>query len=130
MNCLVKLPKSFVELYGMVNRAKGSSDDAEDDAGFETAICLLTGAVMKSGTVLLRRTRKVRVVLLCFRCKILPLTLVISVSSSTGGSSSWSVYSPCKKSWIRHWHFLSCSKVYSSVDAQQQISLLSKLVCR
>eukprot|EP00804_Cyclotella_cryptica_P008773 CCRYP_015624-RA/>CCRYP_015624-RA protein AED:0.01 eAED:0.01 QI:221/1/1/1/0.6/0.66/6/2355/3495 len=59
MNCLVKLPKSFVELYGIVNRVKGCegrSDDAEDDSGFETAICLLTGTVMRSGTI--RRMKK------------------------------------------------------------------------
>jgi len=54
LSCLVKLPKSFVELYSIVNRVKGRdnrTDDAEDDSGFETAICLLTGAVMRSGTV-------------------------------------------------------------------------------
>lgn len=59
MNCLVKLPKSFVELYGIVNRVKGRegrADDAEDDSGFETAICLLTGSVMRSGTI--RRLKK------------------------------------------------------------------------
>lgn len=60
MNCLIKLPKSFVELYGIVNDVKcreGRSDDNEDDNGFETAICLLTGAVMRSG--LLRKAKKV-----------------------------------------------------------------------
>ena len=60
LSCLVKLPKSFVELYSMVNRVKGRdsrSDDADDDSGFETAICLLTGAVMRSGTV--RRAKTV-----------------------------------------------------------------------
>lgn len=54
MNCLVKLPRSFVELYGIVNRIKGRddrSDDVEDDGGSETAICLITGAVMKAGSV-------------------------------------------------------------------------------
>ena len=54
LSCLVKLPKSFVELYSMVNRVKGRdnrSDDTDDDGGFETAICLLTGAVMRSGTI-------------------------------------------------------------------------------
>ena len=62
LSCLVKLPKSFVELYSMVNRVKGRdsrTDDAEDDSGFETAICLLTGAVMRSGTV--RRMKQVSV---------------------------------------------------------------------
>lgn len=50
-SCLVKLPKSFVELYSIVNKVKGrecSSDDADD--GYETAVCLLTGAVMRSGS--------------------------------------------------------------------------------
>ncbi len=54
MNCLVKLPRSFVELYGIVNRIKGRdgrSDDVDDDGGCETAICLVTGAVMKSGSI-------------------------------------------------------------------------------
>jgi hypothetical protein len=51
-NCLVKLPLSFVELYSIVNKVKGrdsNSDDADDDNGYETAVCLLTGAVMRSG---------------------------------------------------------------------------------
>lgn len=53
---LVKLPKSFVELYNMVNIVKGSGeessglDDNDDLANSETAICLLTGAVMRSGS--------------------------------------------------------------------------------
>jgi len=61
LSCLVKLPKSFVELYSIVNRVKGRdsrADDADDDSGFETAICLLTGAVMRSGTI--RRTKQNR----------------------------------------------------------------------
>ena len=52
---LVRLPKSFVELYNIVNRVKGREDsagmDENDDVGnSETAICLLTGAVMRSGS--------------------------------------------------------------------------------
>lgn len=50
-HCLAKLPKSFVELYSIVNEVKGresNSDDADDDNGYETAVCLLTGAVMRS----------------------------------------------------------------------------------
>jgi hypothetical protein len=53
---LVRLPKSFVELYNMVNIVKGSGeecpnlDENEDLANSETAICLLTGAVMRSGS--------------------------------------------------------------------------------
>jgi len=52
MNCLIKLPKSFVELYSIVNRVKGreGGSDDNDDSGYETAICLLTGSVIKSGT--------------------------------------------------------------------------------
>lgn len=44
----------------MVNRVKGRdnrSDDADDDGGCETAICLLTGSVMRSGTA--RRSKPV-----------------------------------------------------------------------
>lgn len=44
----------------MVNRVKGRdsrSDDNDDDGGVENAICLLTGAVMRSGTI--RRMREV-----------------------------------------------------------------------
>lgn len=58
LSCLVKLPKSFVELYSIINRVKGHrSDDADDDGGCETAICLLTGSVMRSGTA--RRSKPV-----------------------------------------------------------------------
>lgn len=53
-NCLVRLPKSFVELYGLVNKVKGrdssSVDDSDDGGSAETAICLLTGTVMRSGS--------------------------------------------------------------------------------
>lgn len=53
--CLIRLPKSFVELYGLVNRVRGrdetsATDDADDVSSSETAICLLTGAVMRSGS--------------------------------------------------------------------------------
>jgi hypothetical protein len=53
--CLVRLPKSFVELYNMVSRVKGRDessglDEGEDLGNSETAICLLTGAVMRSGS--------------------------------------------------------------------------------
>jgi len=51
---LIRLPKSFVELYGIVNKVKGrdeaSLEDSEDVGNAETAICLLTGAVMRSGS--------------------------------------------------------------------------------
>jgi Proteolysis_6 C-terminal len=52
---LIRLPKSFVELYGIVNKVKGRDestalDDTDDVGNTETAICLLTGAVMRSGS--------------------------------------------------------------------------------
>ena len=52
---LVRLPKSFVELYNLVNKVKGRDglfgmDETEDVGNTETAICLLTGAVMRSGS--------------------------------------------------------------------------------
>jgi hypothetical protein len=52
---LIRLPKSFVELYGIVNKVKGRDegsalDDTDDVGNSETAICLLTGAVMRSGS--------------------------------------------------------------------------------
>ncbi|KAL3923025.1 MAG: hypothetical protein SGILL_001888, partial [Bacillariaceae sp.] len=56
---LIRLPKSFVELYGIVNKVKGRDesstlDEAEDVGSTETAICLLTGAC----TVLLMHNNK------------------------------------------------------------------------
>uniref|UniRef100_A0A7S4J7V0 E3 ubiquitin-protein ligase n=1 Tax=Odontella aurita TaxID=265563 RepID=A0A7S4J7V0_9STRA len=60
---LIRLPRSFVELYGLVNKVKGrgaggggdgvpnAGADGDDDAGSsETAICLLTGTIMSSGS--------------------------------------------------------------------------------
>ena len=51
---LIRLPKSFVELYGIVNKVKGRDDatleDSEEVGNSEMAICLLTGAVMRSGS--------------------------------------------------------------------------------
>mmetsp|Transcript_11499 Transcript_11499/g.25659 ORF Transcript_11499/g.25659 Transcript_11499/m.25659 type:complete len:3095 (-) Transcript_11499:90-9374(-) len=52
---LTKLPKSFVELYNIVSNVKGreengGSDEQEDVGNTETAICLLTGTVMRSGS--------------------------------------------------------------------------------
>lgn len=50
---LMRLPKTFVELYNIVNKVKGRDEMPgieDDDVGTaETAICLLTGAVMRSG---------------------------------------------------------------------------------
>jgi len=52
---LIRLPHSFVELYGLVNRVKGrdnanAMDETDDSTTAETAICLLTGAIMRSGS--------------------------------------------------------------------------------
>ena len=52
---LIRLPKSFVELYNIVNKVKGRDDpsgldESEDHGASETAICLLTGTVMRSGS--------------------------------------------------------------------------------
>jgi hypothetical protein len=54
---LIRLPKSFVELYNLVNKLNGRENDQSalgdetDDLGTtETSICLLTGAVMRSGS--------------------------------------------------------------------------------
>lgn len=51
---LICLPKSFVELYNIVNKVKGREEmigeDNEDTSGAETAICLLTGSVLRSGS--------------------------------------------------------------------------------
>jgi hypothetical protein len=48
---LATMPKSFVELYGLVNKVKSDATDENDEsATSETAICLLTGAIMKSGS--------------------------------------------------------------------------------
>lgn len=63
---LVRLPHSFVELYGLVNRAKGrdnanTMDEPDDTASTaETAICLLTGAIMKSGSARRAMSRSAR----------------------------------------------------------------------
>lgn len=52
---LIRLPQSFVELYGIVNKVRGrdeaaNSDELDESSNAETAICLLTGAVMRSGS--------------------------------------------------------------------------------
>jgi len=64
-NCLIRLPKSFVELYGLVNRVRGRDepstvDDTDEGGSAETAICLLTGAVMRSGSARRTYTRTTR----------------------------------------------------------------------
>jgi len=53
---LVRLPRSFVELYSIVNKVKGRDvnyggvEEMDDGSSTETAICLLTGAIMRSGS--------------------------------------------------------------------------------
>lgn len=52
---LIRLPTSFVELYSLVNKVRGRDDashmdDSDDLGSSETAICLLTGSVMRSGS--------------------------------------------------------------------------------
>jgi Proteolysis_6 C-terminal len=52
---LARLPKSFVELYSIVNKVKGrddatTMDDTDDTGSAETAICLVSGAVLRSGS--------------------------------------------------------------------------------
>merc|ERR1712157_679589 len=56
---LARLPQSFVELYSLVNKVKGRDnsgsacglmEDNDDGSSTETAICLITGAIMKSGS--------------------------------------------------------------------------------
>jgi len=52
---LIRLPRSFVELYGIVNQVKtngksNSLDDGDDNGGGEAAICLVTGTIMRSGS--------------------------------------------------------------------------------
>lgn len=74
---LIRLPKSFVELYGLVNKVKGRDyttgfDDSDDAGNTETAICLLTGEVMRAGS--LRRNRAVRLEVV--------LAIIIFVSST------------------------------------------------
>ena len=53
----IRLPHSFIELYSLVNRVKGretsgsaAMDDADDGSSAETAICLLTGAIISAGS--------------------------------------------------------------------------------
>jgi hypothetical protein len=65
--CLIRLPKSFVELYNLVNKIKGRENehttmgDEFDDIGTtETSICLLTGTVMRSGSARRMYSRAIR----------------------------------------------------------------------
>eukprot|EP00568_Trieres_chinensis_P000007 CAMPEP_0183300090 /NCGR_PEP_ID=MMETSP0160_2-20130417/6622_1 /TAXON_ID=2839 ORGANISM="Odontella Sinensis, Strain Grunow 1884" /NCGR_SAMPLE_ID=MMETSP0160_2 /ASSEMBLY_ACC=CAM_ASM_000250 /LENGTH=821 /DNA_ID=CAMNT_0025462449 /DNA_START=1 /DNA_END=2466 /DNA_ORIENTATION=+ len=62
---LIRLPHSFVELYGLVNKVKGRDsqgtvDEQDDATSTETAICLLTGAIMSSGSSRRHYTRSTK----------------------------------------------------------------------
>ena len=62
---LIRLPKSFVELYNIVSKVKGreesgGTDEHEDVGNTETAICLLTGTVMRSGSPRRSYSRSIR----------------------------------------------------------------------
>jgi len=62
---LTRLPKSFVELYNIVSKVKGreengGTDEQEDVGNTETAICLLTGTVMRSGSPRRSYNRSIR----------------------------------------------------------------------
>jgi len=51
---LIQLPKSYVELYSLINKVKAaiksSTMDDSDEFGIgETAICLITGTILKAG---------------------------------------------------------------------------------
>ena len=60
---LIRLPHSFVELYSIVNKVKRrdliNADEYDDSSASEIAICLLTGAVMRSGSARRNHTRAV-----------------------------------------------------------------------
>lgn len=52
---LIRLPRSFVELYSLINKVKGSgrfnsAEDQDDISSGETAVCLVTGAIIRAGT--------------------------------------------------------------------------------
>ena len=51
---LIRLPHSFVELYGIVNRVKLAGrknlDEQDEQTSSEMAICLITGAIIRAGS--------------------------------------------------------------------------------
>jgi len=48
---LITLPYSFVELYNLVNKVRGySNEESDENSNGEVVICLLTGSVLRSGT--------------------------------------------------------------------------------
>lgn len=52
---LIRLPRSFVELYSLVNKLRAiggndAMDDHDESSPGETAICLVTGATIRSGS--------------------------------------------------------------------------------
>lgn len=120
-SCLIKLPTSFVELYNIVNRVKGRdsrTDDTDDDGGSETAICLLTGTVMRSGTI--RRLKEVSSILTRWNTGLLRtfFSLRCFVICSTE-SLSWNMYPTRTEGWFWDRNLFPRSKVHSPLDAQQ-----------
>lgn len=123
--CLIRLPKSFVELYSIVNKVKGRDntaaiDDTDDAGSTETAICLLTGAVMRSGAPRRPYSRTV--------CQTVRVSNVLQFLTSIFiliGKASWSMHPTCTSNWVRHWHLFLGPEMHSTLDAQQQVSIFS-----
>ena len=117
---LIRLPKSFVELYGIVNKVKGRDetttlDDSDDVGNSETAICLLTGAVMRSGSSRRPFHRSVRTFHEYQSIGDASSNMALSLLIAT---SSWSMYSSCQKKWFWDRYFLSSTEMYGAFDAQ------------
>ena len=119
-NCLIKLPNSFVELYSIVNRVKGRdsrSDDMDDDGGAETAICLLTGTVMRSGTI--RRLKEVSASTsaLCRASYIGHSFHGAAFESACVDSPPWHLHPSRKEGRIWDWNIFPRSKMHRALDA-------------
>jgi hypothetical protein len=113
---LIRLPKSFVELYGLVNKVKGRDyssglDDSDDAGNTETAICLLTGEVMRAGSM--RRNRQVRLNV----SRSLWFLLLIAVCLLHADSASWSLYFARQEKRFWNWCFLLGPEMHSAIDA-------------
>jgi hypothetical protein len=61
---LIQLPKSYVELYSLVNKVKATVknalDDVEDFGSGETAICLITGTILRASSPRRQSRRQAR----------------------------------------------------------------------
>lgn len=120
---LARLPKSFVELYSIVNKVKGRDettlmDDADDAGSAETAICLVSGAVLRSGSTRRSFSRAVskqscgQTVFYYIRLsqrKTAPLLAV---------PTTWCLYPSCPQEWLWDRHIFLGSEVHSALDAQ------------